>query len=135
MRGIALLIGLGALTSCTTGPVQPAPRSAQGQHELDRLVAGKVAGPPLHCLQSYDMQNMVAIDDSTVVYRSSGSRVFVNHMQGYCGGVGGNAVMVTKSVAGSQTCRGDIATMVDPFTHAMTGSCSFGDFIPYTKPR
>lgn len=134
MRGIALLVISGALASCTTAP-PPMARTAEKQQEYEQLIAGKVAGEPLHCLQSYDMNNMVALDDSTVAYRSFGSRVYINHMQGACGGLGGSAVMVTHSVAGSQTCRGDIATMLDPYSHITTGSCVFGDFIPYTKPR
>lgn len=133
MRGIALLVIFGALAACTTAP-PPMERTAAKQQEYEQLIAGKVAGPPMHCLQSYEMNDMVTIDESTIAYRSTGSRVFVNHMQGTCGGASGNFVMVTRTV-GSQTCRGDIAEMVDPFSHMTTGSCVFGDFIPYTKPR
>jgi hypothetical protein len=132
MRGIALLVICGALASCTTAP-QPVMRSAAKQAEFEQLVAGKVAGAPMHCLPSYEMNNMVTIDESTVAYRSTGSRVYVNNMQGACGGAGGTSVMVTRTV-GSQTCRGDIAQMIDPYSHVTTGSCVFGDFIPYTKP-
>jgi hypothetical protein len=134
MRGVALLVTLGALASCTTAPEQ-ATRTPQGQQEYERLVAGKVPGAPVQCLPSYNMNDMVVIDESTVAYRLGGNRVYVNHLQGACNGLGRNAIMVTKSLAGSESCRGDIVTMVDQSSHMLTGSCAFGDFIPYTRPR
>lgn len=134
MRGVALLIALGALASCTTAPEQTT-RTPEGQQEFARLVAGKVPGAPVQCLSSYNMNDMVVIDESTVAYRLGSNRVYVNHLQGTCNGLGRNAIMVTKSLAGSDNCRGDIVTMVDQSSHMMTGSCAFGDFIPYTRPR
>ena len=133
MRGIVLLVSLGALASCTTGPDQVT-RTPEGQRQYEQLIAGKVAGPPVHCLQSFNMQDMVPIDESTVAYRN-GSRVYINHMQGACGGLGRNAIMVTQSLGGSQSCSGDIVRMIDQSSHMMSGSCAFGEFIPYTLPR
>lgn len=134
MRGVALLVTLGALASCTTAP-EPVTRTPQAQQEFEHLVAGKVPGAPVQCLASYEMNDMVVIDESTVAYRLGGNRVYVNHLQGACNGLGRNAIMVTKSVGGSDSCRGDIVTMVDQSSHMMTGSCAFGEFIPYTRPR
>ena len=133
MRGIALLIGLGTLASCTTGPEQVT-RTPEGQRQYEQLIAGKVAGPPVHCLQSYDMNDMVVIDEGTVAYRL-GSRVYVNHLEGTCNGLGRNAIMVTRNIGGSGNCAGDIVRMVDAGSRMMTGSCSFGEFIPYSRPR
>lgn len=134
MRGVALLVGLGTLASCTTAP-EPVTRSPEGQRQFEQLVAGKVAGAPVQCLPSYNMNDMVVIDESTVAYRLGGNRVYVNHLQGACNGLGRNAIMVTKSVGGSDSCRGDIVTMVDQSSRMLTGSCAFGDFIPYERRR
>jgi hypothetical protein len=136
MRGFALpvMLGVGALGSCTTAP-PPMARSAQGQQEYERLTAGKVAGPPMQCLQSMDMNDMTVIDESTVAY-GHGGRVYIGHMQGPCSGLGsGNAVMVTRTFGAAQSCRGDIVRMVDPISHIERGSCVFGEFTPYTVPR
>lgn len=137
MRGFALpvIVGLGFLGSCTTAP-PPMTRSAQGQQDFERLTAGKVAGPPMQCLQSREMNDMTVIDESTVAYKRGTSIVYISHMQQPCSGLGsGSAVMVTKSFGAAQTCRGDIARMVDPTSRMELGSCVFGEFTPYTVPR
>jgi hypothetical protein len=135
MRSIALpvMLGLGVLASCTTAP-PPMARSAQSQQDFERLTAGKVAGPPMQCLQSMDMNDMTVIDESTVAYKR-GSTVYMSHMEGPCSGLGGTAIMVTRTFGAAQTCRGDIARMVDPTSHIERGSCLFGEFTPYTVPR
>jgi hypothetical protein len=134
MRGIALLVSLGALASCTTAP-DPVTRSPDRQMEYERLIAGKVAGPPVKCLRSPDTNDMVTIDENTVAYRLGRNRVYINHMQGTCGGLGRGSIMVTRSFGNAELCQGDIAQMVDQISHMTTGSCVFGDFIPYARPR
>jgi hypothetical protein len=135
MRSIALpvMLGLGMLAACTTAP-PPMARSAEGQQDYERLIAGKVAGAPMQCLQSRDMNDMTVIDESTVAY-GRGSRVYISHMQGPCNGLGGTAAMVTRSFGAAESCRGDIVQMVEPTTHTEVGSCIFGEFTPYTLPR
>lgn len=135
MRSIALpvMLGLGMLSACTTAP-PPMARSAEGQQDYERLIAGKVAGAPMQCLQSRDMNDMTVIDESTVAYKR-GSTVYMSHMQGPCSGLGGSAIMVTRTFGAAQTCRGDIARMVDPTSHIERGSCLFGEFTPYMAAR
>lgn len=135
MRAIACLIGLGVLASCTTAPEQVT-RTPEGQRQYEQLIAGKVAGPPVQCLQTYETRDMVPIDDSTVAYRQGGSRVIIAHLQSPCAGLGrGAAIMVTRDIGGSGNCRGDIIEMVDSSSRMTTGSCTFGEFIPYSRPR
>ena len=136
MRGISLLlIGVG-LVACTTTAAQQQPlRSAAKQQEYDRLLAGKAAGPPQSCLPHYRSNDMVVIDESTVAFRQGSSRVYVNHMQGGCTNLGGPYALVTKTLGSAQLCRGDIGQVVDLHNHFTVGSCVFGDFVPYSKPR
>ena len=135
MRGISLLlIGVG-LVACTTTAAQQQPlRSAAKQQEYDRLLAGKAAGPPLSCLPHYRSNDMVVIDESTIAFRDGSRRVYVNHMMGPCSNLasGGNA-LVTKTTT-TQLCRGDIAQIFDTSIKMTVGSCSFGDFVPYSAP-
>ena len=136
MRGISLLlIGVG-LVACTTTAAQQRPlRSAAKQQEFDRMLAGKVAGPPLSCLPHYRSNDMVVIDESTIAFRDGSRRVFVNHMMGGCSNLGGAYALVTRQFGSPDLCRGDIGQVVDLTTHSTVGSCVFGDFIPYTRPR
>lgn len=137
MRRISLLLLGVAAASCTMASSQPQPlRSAQKQAEYDRLLAGKVAGPPRSCLPHYNTNDMYVIDESTVAFRAGSSRVYVNHMQGGCSnlGVGGGYALVTKQYGSAELCRGDIGQVVDLHNNFTVGSCVFGDFIPYVKP-
>lgn len=135
MRFVMLLLAGAAIASCSTAPPQPT-RSAEGQREFQALVAGKVAGAPIKCLPSYNQNDMTVIDDQTIAYRQGSSRVYINHMENSCPGLGGaSTVLVTRSIGTSETCRGDIAQVVDTSSRMMVGSCAFGDFIPYAKPR
>ena len=134
MRGISLLLLGAILSSCATAPPQPM-RTAAKQHQFEQLLAGKVAGPPVSCLPTFRQDDMVVIDDSTVAFRQGSSRVYVNHMQGGCNNLGGNYALVTRTFGGSQLCRGDIGQVVDLTNKFTVGSCVFGDFVPYTRPR
>jgi hypothetical protein len=132
MRGISLLlIGLG-LTSCAAVPPGPE-RSAAKQRQLDELLAGKVAGPPMSCLPSYRSNDMVVIDEHTIAFRDGSSRTYVANMRGGCSGLGGTNTLVTRTYGNAELCRGDIGQVVDLMNHFTVGSCVFGDFVPYTR--
>ena len=133
MRGISLLLIGATIASCTTAAGPPT-RSAQGQQQFERLVAGKVAGPPLSCLATFNTNDMVVIDDETVAFRQGANRVYVNHLQSGCNGIAsGFNALVTRQSDASSLCRGDIAESRNLTSHLTTGSCIFGDFIPYTR--
>lgn len=135
MRSIPLLVTGVALVACTTTAAEPPTRTAKSQAEYQRLVADKVAGAPLSCLPSYRQNDMVVIDERTIAFRDGRARVYVNHMQGACNNLGGTYALVTKTFGSSQLCRGDIGQVVDLTNHFTVGSCVFGDFIPYTRPK
>jgi hypothetical protein len=132
MRSIALLVIGAALASCSTAPAEPI-RSAKADRQYAELLAGKVAGPAQSCLPTYNSNDMVVIDERTVVFKVGTRRAYVNHMQGGCNNLGGNYALVTRGFGGQGLCRGDIAQVVDIRNRMTVGSCVFGDFIPYTK--
>src|SRR3954469_19467017 len=132
MRGISLaLIGL-AVASCSTTTEQPI-RSSEAQEQYQRLIASRVAGPPLSCLPSYRANDMTVIDEDTIVFRQGTGRVYVGHMQGGCNNLGRPGyALLTRQVGSSGLCHGDIATVVDTHSGFTVGSCVIGDFIPYS---
>ena len=132
MRIPALLLIASAISSCTTAPAGPVQMTASEQAELAQLTAGKVAGPPISCLQHYQTDDMIRVNERTVAFREGRSRVYLNDMQGGCPNLRPPYALVTKSPS-SQLCRGDIAEIVDTSAHMTVGSCVFGDFIPYTR--
>ena len=135
MRTISLLLIGSGLVACATTAAEEPTRSAKAQKEYEQLVAGKVAGAPVSCLASYNQNDMVVIDERTVAFRQGRSRVYVNHMQGSCTNLGGPYALVTKTFGTAQLCRGDIGQVVDLTSHFTVGSCVFGDFVPYSKPK
>lgn len=135
MRVISALLLGAALASCTAVPPVPT-RTAEGQRAYELALQGKVPGPPQSCLQGYRTNDMKTIDDETILFREGGSRVWVAHMQGPCSGLAsGHYALVTRQYGGMGMCRGDIAEVVDTLNRMTVGSCVFGDFQPYVRPR
>jgi hypothetical protein len=135
MRSICLLLIGAALGSCSTAP-EPAVRTPTGQLTYDRLVAGKVAGPPISCLSNYNANDMTVIDSQTLAYRVGGSATYIMHLSPGCSGLGsGSTALLTKQFGASGLCRGDIAQSFDTLNHMTVGSCVIGDIVPYTKPK
>lgn len=131
MRSIPLLLVLAAASACSTAP--PVARSPEAQAHLNRMLAGRVPGPPVICLPAYRRNDMITIDENTLLFRSGGT-VYRNDLRGGCAGLSGNYALITRS-SGSGLCSGDIAEVADLSTGTSFGSCVLGDFVPYTMPR
>jgi hypothetical protein len=109
---------------------------AQAQAKLNKLLAGKVPGPPQSCLPPYRQNDMIVIDDYTIAFRDGTDRVWINKPRGGCNLLSaGPYALVTHSVGGMGLCRGDIGHVVDTLSHSQVGSCVMSDFVPYTTPR
>ena len=132
MRILLLVAAATSLVACETTDSQPDQRSAKAQATYDKMLAGKSAGRAEKCLPLQRSNDMVVIDDDTILYRD-GRTTYVNQPLGSCNLLGrGSYALVTRST-GSQLCRGDIANVVDASTGMTVGSCALGDFVPY-KP-
>ena len=134
MRAIPILLTAAILAGCMTQPPAPT-RSAKGQADFQRLTEGKVAGAPIACLPpSARTRNMVTIDDSTVAFEDGRNRTYVNHLHGSCSSLdSGFYTLVTRSHGSSSLCTGDMADVMDVRNGISVGSCSLGEFIPYTR--
>ena len=135
MRSISILLAGALLVSCTAVPPAPT-RTAEAQRRYEELLVGKVAQRPVSCLPSYRAGDMIRIDDNTVVFKDGGSRAYVARMGGPCTGLSDpqNALVTHESV-GAAPCSGDIVQVVDIGARIAVGSCTWGEFIPYVRPR
>lgn len=123
------------LGACAIGDTQQGQRSLRAQQTLDQYLSGKVAGQPQSCLPRYRADDMVVVDDRTILYRDGSNRVWRNDPVGGCSGLGRpGTALVTRSFGGTGLCRGEIAQVVDTSAGFTVGSCSFSDFVPYTGP-
>ena len=114
-----------AATSATAASRDPEAR-------LDKLLAGRVAGEPVKCINLRDIQSSEIIDGTAIVYRV-GKRLYVNRPRGGAYQLDSDDILLTRSVT-SQLCRIDTVDLVDRTSRFRTGFVSLGEFVPYTKP-
>jgi hypothetical protein len=133
MRTISLIVAGSVLASCTAVPPPPT-RTADAQQQYESLLAGKVAQAPMTCLPNMRAENMIRIDENTVVFRESSGRIYVNHMQGPCTGLPSSSTALVTNEHGTGPCSGDIVRVVDTSANMPVGACAWGEFTPYVRP-
>ncbi len=139
MRCLMILALAATTAGCAatgTGPADPPAgelTSYNNGRSLDQALAGYVAGDKVNCLP----QTRTPQSDSygrTVVYRFGRNLLYRNDMGPGCEGLGRGDIMIASTPIG-RFCRGDIVQLVDRTSRFPTGSCAFGDFIPYRKAK
>ena len=125
----SILASAALATALVAGPSVAGERLT-GEQELAKLLEGRVAGQPKSCLNTFANRNQRVIDKTAVVY-GSGRTIWVN--------IPRNAEDLNKDDAmvvrmyGSQLCRQDIVTTIDPGSRMYSGNVFLGDFVPYTR--
>ena len=129
------LVTLGlACLALGCAPAEPVEMSAQAQGRLDEALAGRVAGPPVDCVNSSELRGNRTFGDGAILFEARGDILYLNQPPGGCGGLGpGRAFRTTTTVA--RMCRGDIITVFEPVSGAEYGGCGLGDFVPYRRER
>ena len=131
-RGCLAIGGAAILASCTSASHEYQ-RSSEAQQELDKALAGRVAGKPLNCIPNYRATDMQIIDDYTIIFKD-GRTVYLQTPPGGCPGIANHGnILVNRPMGTSQLCSGDINHLLDPATGMQGGSCVFDEFVPYTK--
>jgi hypothetical protein len=130
MKHIATL-GLACL-ALGCAPAEPVEMSAGTQGRLDEALAGRVAGPPVDCVNSSELRSNRTFGDGAILFEARGDVLYLNQPPGGCGGLGpGRAFRTTTTV--SRMCRGDIITVFEPVSGAEYGGCGLGEFVPYRR--
>ncbi|RST29657.1 hypothetical protein HMF7854_01550 [Sphingomonas ginkgonis] len=134
MRAAAIpLLLLTGLAACSAYPADPPTRSARAQAQIARELAGRVPGKPVSCLSNWRSNDMVTVDDRTLLFRN-GRTTYVNHLRGSCTNLGfGGYALLTKQFGGLGLCDGDVARVIDTASGFTVGSCAIGEFVPYTR--
>ena len=102
--------------------------------EIDRALAGRVAGKPETCVSSSRIGTPEAIGDRILLYRD-GSRVWRNDLPDACPELRGDPVIVTE-VYGGQLCRGDQFYTVERSIGGIPGPrCRLGAFVPWDRVK
>lgn len=114
-------------TGCATTGTTPERRDSAA---LTKALAGRVAGKPVDCLSTIDTRESSTYDN-TIVYRASG-RVIYRQDLNDCPSLTWSSIPVFE-IRGAQLCRGEIVRIVDRSGTGQRGSCTVGQFVPYTR--
>lgn len=128
MRKIAIAIT--AAAALLTGPALEARANLTPQQRLDKLLDGRVAGKPEHCISHFDTREMQVLDKTAIVY-GWGNTIWVNVPRNVQD-LDDDDIMVTRTYS-SQLCDLDIVTTVDRTVGMFNGSISLGEFVPYRR--
>ncbi len=133
LASLTILASAGVLASCaTTG--QPVQRSPKALAELASYLDGRTPGKPVSCLPTYRRNDMVVIDENTILFRDGANRVWRNDLKGPCNSLGRPSTALLTRQFSSSLCSGEIAQVIDTTGGFTVGSCALGDFVPYTGP-
>lgn len=111
----------------------PKPLTPKQEAELDKALAGKVAGEKVSCVNREQQTNLTVISNNVLLYKVSKKLVYKNELIGSCNGLTRGDIIITQSW-GSQMCRGDFTRTADRTSGMLSGACALGDFIPYRVP-
>lgn len=125
-----LAIALVAVTALLTGPALEARPRLSPQQQLDKLLEGRVAGTPTHCIPHYESREMEVLDKTAIVY-GWGNTIWVNVPRN-AQDLDDDDVMVTRT-SSSQLCDLDIVTTLDRSGGFYNGNISLGEFVPYRR--
>ncbi|MDF0542721.1 DUF6491 family protein [Sphingobium sp. H39-3-25] len=128
-----LLMPFALLAACAAQAVQEPKLTDRQAADLDKALAGKVAGEKTSCIDRFPSTNMRVISNEVLLYEAGRNLTYVNKVIGRCSGLTFGNTLVIRSF-GSQYCRGDIASVVDLQTGIDHGACALGDFVPYRTP-
>jgi hypothetical protein len=135
MRVVLSFLAIAALSGSVMAAIPTAAeREARHAAELEKALAGKVAGKPQGCITLGRNLSSQIIDETAIIYRESASRVFVNKPVAGCSSLRSGNTIVTRTPIG-RLCSGDIARIVDLQTRFEGGACILGEFVPYTRPK
>ena len=120
------VLGFAAVAALASSCAPAGPASAPAA--LPEL-AGRTAGPAQRCVPARQSEALRIADGRTLLY-GSGRTVWVNRVE--CAGVTAMDILVVEQ-AGSEYCRGDRVSTIDPVSRIPGPACILGDFVPYMR--
>jgi len=109
--------------------------SAASEASLSEQLRGyEPAGPPLSCVPLRQLHGNKSAGEGAIVFSAAGGRRYVNRPSAGCPQMQFGRHLQFRT-SGSQICRGEIVTVVEPSFGGDFGSCVLGDFEPYRRVR
>ena len=102
----------------------------KGEAKLAKLIEGRVAGKPVHCLSTFQRREMEVVDRTALVFRD-GDTLYVNRPSG-ANFLSWSDIPVFK-LWGSDLCDKDMVHLHDRSTGMPGPTLSLGEFVPYKR--
>jgi len=125
---LPLLLGSLALVA---GPAQAKP--VDHEAELARLLAGRVAGQPVDCIDMHRVISSHIVPGTAIVY-DAGGILYVNRPRAGAESMDDWDIMINR-LWSSQLCSIDTVELVDQGSRMYSGSVFLGEFVPYRRVR
>ena len=125
-----LAIAVTAAAALLAGPALDARPRLTPQQELDKLLVGRKAGRPEHCISNFDAREIRVLDRTAIVF-GWGNTIWVNTPRN-AEHLDDDDILVTHT-SGSQLCSLDIVQTLDRSSQFFNGSLSLGEFVPYRR--
>lgn len=122
---LAAALAAGGSTAQTTA-------EARDQARLAKTLEGLTAGEAKSCIDRH-MVSYIRTFEDTIVYVQGRNKKWRNDTVGGCSGLKHDDIIVSRNMIGSQYCAGDIIETRSRSGGFVTGACSLGKFVPYTK--
>lgn len=129
VRGLAAVLVL----ATASGAVAASRPNPEGEAKLAKLLEGRVAEKPVHCISLRPSDSSQIIAGTAIVYNGPGGRYYVNRPRGGAEDLRQDDILVTRT-NGAQLCNTDPVTLVDSLSRFRRGFVMLGDFVPYAKP-
>lgn len=102
---------------------------------VERTLAGLTPGTPQRCL-SRDKVTELRTARNVILYVAGRDRAWRNDVVGEgCTGLTRGDVVVSESVRAGEYCAGDFIRTRARTGGMLSGSCSLGPFVPYTRTK
>ncbi len=113
----------------------PAPAASRADPEtrLARILEGRVAGPPVDCINLRRIRSSQIVDDTAIVYDAGGT-LYVNRPRAGRTSLDHSDILVTN-LHSSELCSIDVVRLLDSSSRMQTGIVFLGDFVPYSRVR
>jgi len=130
---VVLPLALGLAAPATSEKADDIQLTDRQQKKLDARLAGRTPGKPVSCISRFDRKSMTVISDDVILFGKSrnSKTIYVNKPYLGCNGAEDNT-LVMRSFSG-QICKGEIVRVQDLVSRSFRGSCSWSQFVPYTK--
>lgn len=127
---LAKLIPSALAATALVAALPVAAANEKGEAKLAKLIDGRVAGKPVHCLDTSQRRNLEVVDRTALVFKD-GDTYYVNRPAG-AEFLSWSDIPVFE-IWGGQLCQLDMVRLHDRSTGMRGPTLSMGEFVPYKR--